>query len=71
MILAFDKLSFTQVTMLHSHYKLYYEEMHAPPPGPMEESGNFGGSLLDSINSQPGGDRLTRSGLVKNMENEL
>ncbi|KAK3088849.1 hypothetical protein FSP39_024561 [Pinctada imbricata] len=72
MILAFDKLSFTQVTMLHSHYKLYYEEVHAPPPPPlMEESGTFGGSLIDSINSQSGGDRLTRSGLVKNIENEL
>lgn len=66
MIHAFDKLSFSQVTKLYTRYKDYYETYHTPVAA--EESDNFGGSLVDSINSQYGLGKLTRSGLAKSLD---
>lgn len=60
MILAFEKLSFSQVTKLYTRYKLYYEEYSVPQA---EDSEAFGGSLIDSVNSISG--HLTRSALGK------
>ncbi|KAJ8300146.1 hypothetical protein KUTeg_021665 [Tegillarca granosa] len=60
MILAFEKLSFSQVTKLYTRYKLYFEEYSVPQA---EDSEAFGGSLMDSVNSISG--HLTRSALGK------
>lgn len=66
-ILAFDRLSFSQVTKLYNYFKEYYEVLHVPELA--DESDNFGGSLIDSITSQPrGGCRLTLSGLGKSLD---
>lgn len=67
MIVAFEKLSFSQVTKLFTRYKEYYDtgqtQSHV---GCMDESDQFGGSLIDSITSQSG--RFIRSGLGKSFE---
>lgn len=66
MIHAFDKLSFSQVTKLYTRFKDYYEAFNVPQAA--EESDNFGGSLIDSITSQCGLGKLTRSGLAKSYD---
>ncbi|XP_076090764.1 anaphase-promoting complex subunit 5-like [Mytilus galloprovincialis] len=58
MIVAFEKLSFSQVTKLFTRYKDYYEAGQVGMG--MDESDQFGGSLIDSITSQSG---RFRSGL--------
>lgn len=62
MVLAFDKLSFHQVTKLHRSFKDYYEALLSFAGG--EGSQDFGGSLIDSVNSLPPGQPLTRSKLA-------
>jgi anaphase-promoting complex subunit 5 len=59
MILMFDSLSFSQVTILYNQFKHYYEEVNAPHQ--IDESENFGGSLMDSITKET--ERLTCSAL--------
>ena len=59
MIVAFEKMSFSQVTKLFTRYKEYYEAGQQGVGG-MDESDHFGGSLIDSITSQSG---RFRSGL--------
>ncbi|XP_061189675.1 anaphase-promoting complex subunit 5-like [Saccostrea echinata] len=59
MILVFDSLSFSQVTTLYNQFRRYYEEVNAPPQ--IDESENFGGSLMDSITKET--ERLTCSAL--------
>lgn len=59
MILVFDSLSFSQVTSLYNQFKHYYEEVNGPAP--VDESENFGGSLMDSITKET--ERLTCSAL--------
>lgn len=66
MIVAFEKLSFSQVTKLFTRYKDYYEVGQSHGGGGMDESDQFGGSLLDSITSQSG--RFMRSGLGKSFD---
>lgn len=52
MIVAFEKLSFSQVTKLFTRFKEYYEAGQILTG--MDESDQFGGSLIDSITSQSG-----------------
>lgn len=59
MILMFDSLSFSQVTALYNQFKHYYEEVNVPHQ--IDESENFGGSLMDSITKET--ERLTCSAL--------
>ena len=66
MIVAFEKLSFSQVTKLFTRYKDYYQVGQSHGGGGMDESDQFGGSLLDSITSQSG--RFMRSGLGKSFD---
>ena len=51
MILAFEKLSFSQVTDLHRKFQTYYELASL---NGYEESQDFGGSLTDSAMSLSG-----------------
>lgn len=59
MILVFDSLSFSQVTTLYNQFKHYYEEVNGLAQ--IDESENFGGSLMDSITKET--ERLTCSAL--------
>ncbi|KAL4219240.1 Anaphase-promoting complex subunit 5 [Mactra antiquata] len=53
MILAFEKLSFSQMTDLYTKFKHYYESANLQMNG-YEESQDFGGSLTDSVMSLSG-----------------
>lgn len=64
MILVFDSLSFSQVTILYNQFKHYYEEVNGPAQ--IDESENFGGSLMDSITKET--ERLTCSALGERVQ---
>ena len=65
MILAFEKLTFSQVTELHSKFQRYYEAANIH--NNFEDSQEFGGSLLDSAMSLSGV-RFSKSGLGRSYD---
>lgn len=65
MILAFEKLTFSQVTELHTKFQHYYEAANVQ--NNFEDSQEFGGSLLDSAMSLSGV-RFSKSGLGRSFD---
>ncbi|XP_064615999.1 anaphase-promoting complex subunit 5-like [Liolophura sinensis] len=68
MILAFEKLSFSQVISLYGRFKLYYEAVYPPAAPTDEENGELSKSIAKLSMSLPSFQNLPKSNLTKNLE---